>query len=105
MTDFTIAQAQLVSLARRYNLEESQPYARHAAMAGLVHCADTRPDVLTHELATVLYGMQQDFSESRATGCIVAELSDIVSDLDPVTESYRGKSLTYWRNVVVDAQQ
>jgi hypothetical protein len=100
--DFTITEAQLRSLAERYDLMDSQPLSVHGECAGLVHRGDTRPDVLTHELATVLYGMQKDFSKSRTTGFVVAELSDIVSDLEPVTEyGYGGHTLTYWRNVSV----
>lgn len=100
--DFAITEAQLRSLAERYDLEDPQPLSVHGDRAGLVHRSDTRPDVLTHELATVLYGMQKDFSESRTTGFVVAELSDIVADLEPITEhGYGGHTLTYWRNVAV----
>ena len=100
--DFTITEAQLRSLAERYELGDPQPWSVHGERAGLGHRGDTRPDVRTHELATVLYGMQKDFSESRTTGVVVAEISDIVADLEPITEhGYGGHTLTYWQNVAV----
>ena len=99
--DFTIAEAELRALAHRYGLEDRQLWSVHGGCAGLVHRSDTRSDVLTTELATVLYGLQADFSESRITGRVVAELADVVADLEPVTEGYNGQTLTYWRNVAV----
>ncbi len=103
-SDYTISEEQLRSLATRHGLTDDQPWTVHDRCAGLVHRSDTRPDVLTHELATVLYRMQQDFSVARRTGFVVSELSDLVADLEPVTEGYGGHTLTYWKNVAVDGR-
>ncbi|MBM4719612.1 hypothetical protein GS449_14345 [Rhodococcus hoagii] len=99
--DYAIAQSKLQGIADKHGLEDDQPWTVHGDRAGLVHRGDTRPDLLTHDLAVALYATSNDLDEKRPSKFVVGELNEYLAQLEPVTETHSGASLTYWRNVAV----
>ncbi|ULD39025.1 hypothetical protein [Rhodococcus qingshengii] len=102
--DFTVTAAQLATIADTHELEPAQTWTYDASAAALVHHGDTRPGVLTSDLAAIIYENTNGFCDKRRSGDVVADLKQIISDLEPVTaDKFDGTYVTYWNNVGIHA--
>lgn len=91
--DFIVTKDELQTIADRHELEDPQPYTFGDGSAGIVHRSDTRPELLTHDLATLIATKNL----AHGGGVTADEVREVISDLEPVAAG----DGTRWRNVGV----
>ncbi|MDE8647560.1 hypothetical protein PXH69_21535 [Rhodococcus qingshengii] len=98
--DFTVTRTDLAKIVDKRDIEAAQTWTHGGTAVAIVHHGDTRPDVLTSDLAEIIYENLNGLGDKRRSGDVVADFTQIIADLEPVTDDkFDGTYITYWRNV------
>lgn len=101
--DFCITAKELRCVIEEFDLEDPQPLEFNGGFAGVLHTSEIRPELLTFELATVIYEQDSDLKARRKTDSVFHDVRQIIADLEPRSSWHvdHQRTVTYWKNVGV----